>query len=66
MKAVDNDAKRAVLLWYAEAFDLWAEEEHRLLDEGKVVEAQGAHEMGLVVLRAYHAESDDPAPRRAR
>ena len=44
--------------------DRWAEAEQIYTHEGRVVEAAGAHECALIVLKGYRAELDDPAPRR--
>src|SRR5204862_299052 len=59
-----RDAQRDRLA-VAEAFahDHWAEEEQTLVAEGKIVEAEGAHQFALMTLRAYRAEIDDPEPK---
>jgi hypothetical protein len=59
----DQLARHAVLCQLAVAYDHFAEEEQILIAEGRFVEAQGAHVVGLTVLQAYRAEMDDPKPR---
>jgi len=58
-------ARRAVLDQLAKAHDHWAEEEQRLSGQDRYVEAAGAHQHTLYVIRAYHAELNDPKPREA-
>jgi hypothetical protein len=58
-------ARRSVLEQLALAHDHWAEEEQRLVGEGRYIESQGAHEIAVSLLRAYRAELDDPKPRKA-
>jgi len=48
------------------AHDHWAEEEQRLSGQDRYVEAAGAHQHTLYVVRAYHAELNDPKPREAQ
>lgn len=55
-------ARRAALYTYARLHDKFAEEEQRLMGEGKVVEAEGAHVYALRCLRAYMGELDDREP----
>jgi len=47
---------------YALAHDHFAELEQLLVNEGRVPEAEGAHQYALLALRAYRAELDDPKP----
>jgi len=61
-----HDPRQAVLRHYAAAFDRFAEEEQVAIALGDYEGAQHFHEWGLVVLRSYHAEADDPKPRRHR
>ena len=44
---------------YASAHEEWAEREHVLLLEGRDIEAEGAHQMGLAALRAWLAEKEE-------
>jgi len=55
--------RKAVLEQLALAHDHWSEEEQFLVGQGRVVEAEGAHQHALYVLRAYRAEQDDPKPK---
>lgn len=55
-----NEPRAAVLLQLAAAFDRFAEEEQVAIALGQYDVAEEAHLTGLVILRAYHAESDDP------
>lgn len=55
--------RKAVLEQLALAHDHWSEEEQLLAGQGRVVEAEGAHQHARYVLRAFRAELDDPKPR---
>lgn len=59
----DMTAFEAALRQYAVAHDVWAEREQIELVKGHDIEAAGAHGYAYLVLRAYIAEKDDPAPR---
>lgn len=56
-------ARRAAIFAYAQAHDHFATEEQTARAEGRVVEAEGAHEYALIALRAYRNEIDNPEPR---
>ena len=56
-------ARRAVLDRLAKAHDHFAEEEQRLSGQDRYTEAAGAHQYTLYVIRAYHAELNDPRPK---
>jgi len=55
-----DTARHAASRQYAEAFDVWSEQEQLLLLENRDIEAAGAHEYGRMVLRAWIAEQDNP------
>lgn len=57
-------ARRAVLEQLAKAHDFFSEEEQRLAGQDRFTEAAGAHQYTLYVIRAYHAELNDPRPKR--
>lgn len=58
----DGKARHEAMLRYAKAHDTFAELEQRLKGEGKDIEAEGAHQMGLIAVKAWLKERDDPAP----
>ena len=60
MTAKVDTARKAACRQYAEAHEVWAEQEQLLALEGRVIEAEGAHQFGRIVLRAWLAEQDDP------
>jgi hypothetical protein len=60
----DATARRTALYAYAQAHDHFAEQEQAFQGEGRMVEAEDAHQFALIALRGYRAELDDPAPRR--
>jgi len=62
----DAAARREALNALAQAHDHFSEEEQVALAEGRVVEAEGAHQYALMLLRAYRAELDDPEPREPK
>lgn len=62
MKAPTDPARKAVLRQLAAAHDTLLAVEQQHVIEGRYIEAEGAHVIGLRLLRAYKAESDDPAP----
>jgi hypothetical protein len=47
---------------YAAAHDSWAEQEQLLALEGRIIEAEGAHQYARIVIRAWLAEQDNPEP----
>ena len=55
-------ARRSALYTYARAHDKFSELEQRHAARNPV-EAAGAHEYALRLLRAYKAEIDDPEPK---
>lgn len=57
-----SDPRAAVLTRLAARYDMFSENEQLLVGVGKYVEAEGAHQFALRILRAYEAESRDPAP----
>jgi len=59
-------ARRAVLDQLAKAHDHFSEEEQRLCGQDNYVEAAGAHQYTLYVIRAYHAELNDPPTREPK
>jgi hypothetical protein len=59
----DTLAKSAAIRQYAAAYDHHATLEQQLVAEGRYVEAEGAHEYALWVLRGYRAEIDNPKER---
>lgn len=63
MNAV-NEARRNVLRQLLTAAKAWSALEERYRAEGKDIDAEGAHQHGVWVLRAYAAEADDPLPLR--
>lgn len=63
IEAIRNaTAKREAIYRYAAAQERFAELEQVLVAEGRYDEAPAAHELGLVCLRAYRNEIDDPLP----
>jgi len=60
MRKTTHDPRKSVLRQLAKAHDNFAEQEQVLLAEGRFVESQGAHELAIIILRAYTAEMDDP------
>lgn len=62
VSGADIEARKAVLRHLAAAHDRFAEQEQILVAEGRHAEAHGAHLYGLLVLRAYQIEADDPIP----
>ena len=62
MKEVAHDPRKAVLRQLAAAFDRYAELEQQLALVGDYAQSEGAHQMGVRILRAYTAEMDDPEP----
>ena len=58
----DAIAKSGALRMYALAHDHFSEEEQTMAGEGRIAEAEGAHQFALLALRAYRAEIDDPEP----
>ena len=66
MKKLAHDPRKAVLEQLALAFDRYAELEQNLVLVGNYAEAEGAHLMGLTILRAYDAEQHDPEPEGLR
>ena len=58
-------ARRSVLDQLAKAHEHWAEEEQRLCGQDRFYEAAGAHQYVLYIIRAYHAELNDPPTREA-
>ena len=59
----DDHARFAALQTYSKAHDRYAELEQRLVGQGKHIEAEGAHQMGLIALRAWLAENENPEPK---
>lgn len=59
---LDAKARQVALERYEKAHERLDKLERYLLTEGKVYEAQGAHDLGVAVLRALIAENDDPEP----
>ncbi len=62
MNETVHDPRQAVLRQLAAAYDRLAEEEQILVSEGRYVEAEGAHQVAVRLLRAYTAELDDVKP----
>ena len=58
-----TEARKATIRQLAAAYDNHAEREQELVGRGCYALAQEAHEYAVLVLRAYHAEVDDPEPR---
>lgn len=58
----DAQARSEALRAYAARHDHFAEMEQRLMGLGRDYEAEGAHEFGLRLLRAWMAEDRDPTP----
>lgn len=56
-------SRNLVIRQYAAAYDRLAEDEQIAVARGEYDRAQEAHELAMVVLRAYRAEMDDPEPR---
>jgi hypothetical protein len=63
MDVAELHAKEAALRQLAHAHDHWSEQEQVLRVTGTHVEAEGAHQLALVALRAYRAELDNPEPK---
>jgi hypothetical protein len=59
-----SEARRNVLRVLASRQDDFATEEQLLRGKGEDTAAEGCHRYALIVLRAYRAELDDPAPQR--
>lgn len=59
---LDAKARHDALEQYVAAHERLAELEQSLMGRGKVYEAQGAHDLGVKVLRGLIAEQDDPEP----
>ena len=62
-KVADVAAQMAAQYQYARAHDRFAELEQIARHRNKPAEANGAHMLALITLRAYRAEVDDPEPR---
>jgi hypothetical protein len=63
MDVAEMAAKSAVLRQLAHAHDHWSEQEQLLRLQADAIQAEGAHQMALVTLKAYRAELDNPEPR---
>jgi hypothetical protein len=59
----DGRARHEALKQYAKAHDRFAEHEQELQGRGKHIEAEGAHLLGVRILRSWLAEQEDPEPR---
>jgi hypothetical protein len=59
----DAIVRSNALRFYATAWDHWSTEEQLKRAEGQVVEAEGAHQFALMLIRAYRNELDDPEPK---
>ena len=60
MTAKADTGLKHALYQYAAAHDGWSEQEQLLMLEGRHIEAEGAHQYAVMVLRAWLAEKDDP------
>ncbi len=58
-----TEARAAVLEQLAVAYEHWAEEEQHKVEAGSYVEAEGAHQYALLVLKAMDAEEYDRTPK---
>ena len=58
----DQLARQAVLRQLAKAHDRFATEQQEFVAAGAWAEAEGAHQMCVLLLKAYSAEQDDPPP----
>ncbi len=58
----DAIVRSNALRFYATAWDHWTTEEQVKRAEGNPIEAEGAHEFAMRIVRAYRAELDDPEP----
>ena len=59
----DIDARNCALRMYALAHDKFAETEQLQRHMGNEPDAEEAHQFGLIALRAWLAEKDDPEPK---
>ena len=57
-----SEARKAVLRQLLTAAKAWSALEERYRHEGRTIDAEGAHQHGIWVLRAYAAEADNPPP----
>lgn len=57
-----DPARKAALERYARAHDNFAEAEQVFTGRGQHLLAKGAHEFGLIALRAWLADKDDKDP----
>jgi hypothetical protein len=64
MEKITTAAREAVLDRLGAAYEKFCELEQTLVHEGRYADAEGAHQYGMWVLRAYTAEMDDPEWRR--
>ena len=62
MNPTIHDPRQAVIRKLAERYDLFADMEQVLVAEGRYVEASGAHDIAVALLKAYQVETDDPKP----
>ncbi len=58
----EGQARSAALYRYAQAHDRFSELEQLYTATGNAVEAEGAHDFALMLLRAYKNEVDDVPP----
>lgn len=58
-----DPARAAVIEQLAVAYEIWAEKEQVLVEAGAYVEAEGAHQYALIVLKAMDAEEYDRPPK---
>jgi hypothetical protein len=59
----DAITRANAIRFYATAYDHFAQEEQVCVAEGRMVEAEGAHQFCRMLIRAYKAEIDDPEPK---
>jgi hypothetical protein len=65
MDVAELHAREAVLRQLAHAHGHWSEQEQLLRLQADPIQAEGAHLMAVVTLKAYRAELDNPEPRDA-
>ncbi len=58
--ALHETARREAIRLYARAYDEWATEEQKRVQEGEYDAAALAHENARIILTAYRGEVDDP------